>query len=302
MVADHDLPLQWCFKVELVFSSADDRICVDEGYIKIINLNVEQYLLQFVEKAKSLIFIGGTLEPRSEYQPLRAQALKTFEFSANHVVPPEHTFARTVSHSLDGKVQLDFRSTSRYQEHTLQALKAYIEFLRTQLTFNCGMVVFFPSFDFIKKFRDKFYPAGAPVPTPQRTGAGSSQVFAEERGGNAEQLLRDFEGSTKVKQCMLFAVVGGKVSEGINFRDDMCRCVVVVGLPYPNPQDPVLLEKMKYLDNVAKQRNKPGHAQYLTGKDYYQMRCMKAVNQCIGRAIRHKGDWASITKNILIKS
>ena len=40
------------------------------------------------------------------------------------------------------------------------------------------------------------------------------------------------------------------MSEGINFSDDMGRAVVVVGLPFGNPYDPVLQEKMKYLNNT----------------------------------------------------
>ena len=43
-------------------------------------------------------------------------------------------------------------------------------------------------------------------------------------------------------------VAGGKMSEGINFSDDLGRCVVVVGLPYPNARSPELVEKMNFLD------------------------------------------------------
>lgn len=30
------------------------------------------------------------------------------------------------------------------------------------------------------------------------------------------------------------------------------------------------------------------------GREYFEDLCMKAVNQCIGRVIRHRGDWAAI--------
>uniref|UniRef100_H2Z3N8 Helicase ATP-binding domain-containing protein n=1 Tax=Ciona savignyi TaxID=51511 RepID=H2Z3N8_CIOSA len=89
---------------------------------------------------------------------------------------------------------------------------------------------------------------------------------------------------------LLLSVVGGKMSEGINFSDELGRCVVMVGLPYPNSQSPELREKMNYLDRNMK-RHTDGRS---AGQLHYENLCMKAVNQSIGRAIRHRNDYASI--------
>jgi chromosome transmission fidelity protein 1 len=73
------------------------------------------------------------------------------------------------------------------------------------------------------------------------------------------------------------------MSEGINFSDGYARCVVVVGLPYPNANDIELKEKMQHATKNTS-----------NGSEYYENLCMKAVNQSIGRSIRHAKDYASI--------
>jgi len=44
---------------------------------------------------------------------------------------------------------------------------------------------------------------------------------------------------------VLLCVVG-RLSEGINFSDGLGRCVVMVGLPFPNPRDPELMERVRF--------------------------------------------------------
>ena len=91
------------------------------------------------------------------------------------------------------------------------------------------------------------------------------------------------------------------------------------GLPYPNPADPELAARMAFLDSqqqrpgqqaAAPRRGSPAAAaaarQRSTasslgaaassspGRQHYEDLCMKAVNQCVGRVIRTRTDWAAI--------
>lgn len=91
--------------------------------------------------------------------------------------------------------------------------------------------------------------------------------------------------------ALLLAVIGGSLSEGINFSDSLGRGVVVVGLPFPNPHSAEWKAKMQYITSKVNARGVDGKA---AARDYYENACMRAVNQCVGRAIRHKGDYAAI--------
>jgi chromosome transmission fidelity protein 1 len=91
--------------------------------------------------------------------------------------------------------------------------------------------------------------------------------------------------------ALLFAVIGGTLSEGINFSDTLGRGVVVVGLPFPNPHSAEWKAKTQYISDKATKNGQDGRA---AARDFYENACMRAVNQCVGRAIRHKNDYAAI--------
>ena len=64
----------------------------------------------------------------------------------------------------------------------------------------------------------------------------------------------------------------------------------MVGLPYAPPSDTELSERMKWLDAAGPEQGGGAGA----GRAHYEALCMRAVNQSIGRAIRHSRDFAAI--------
>ena len=59
-------------------------------------------------------------------------------------------------------------------------------------------------------------------------------VFVERRGMAQAALMRSLD-AFRQGPAALFAVVGGRVSEGLDFPDRELEVVVLVGIPYPKP-------------------------------------------------------------------
>ncbi|XP_028856722.1 Fanconi anemia group J protein homolog [Denticeps clupeoides] len=120
-------------------------------------------------------------------------------------------------------------------------------------------------------------------------------VITEPRGGGKgdfDELLQSYYDAIRhIGQrdgALLIAVCRGKVSEGLDFTDDNARAVVTVGIPFPNIKDLQVELKMKYNDQHAKARG------LLTGSRWYEIQAYRALNQALGRCIRHRNDWGAL--------
>ncbi|KAL3528782.1 hypothetical protein ACH5RR_008104 [Cinchona calisaya] len=92
--------------------------------------------------------------------------------------------------------------------------------------------------------------------------------------------------------AVFFAVCRGKVSEGLDFADHAGRAVVITGIPFATRTDPKVRLKREYLDEHA-QLQQLGH-KALTGEEWYSQQASRAVNQAVGRVIRHRHDYGAI--------
>lgn len=192
-------------------------------------------------------------------------------FSCGHVIPPENLVGFSLS-SGPSQRHLEFTFARRQDTEALDELGRIL--LNLSRVVPGGIVVFFPSYRFeelvVKRWREtKQFDeicARKPVFREPKQSDELAHVLTQYAAACAPSLTGE------PGNAMLLSVVGGKMSEGINFSDELARCVVMVGLPYPNARDPELLEKMSYLD-----KRQPG-----SGRLLYESLCMKAVNQSIG--------------------
>uniref|UniRef100_A0A670Z4X6 Regulator of telomere elongation helicase 1 n=1 Tax=Pseudonaja textilis TaxID=8673 RepID=A0A670Z4X6_PSETE len=82
-----------------------------------------------------------------------------------------------------------------------------------------------------------------------------------------------------------------EASEGLDFADKNGRGVIITGLPYPPRRDARILLKMQFLDEMKTGNQKQN---CLSGNAWYTQQASRAVNQAIGRVIRHRQDYGAI--------
>ncbi|GAY51226.1 hypothetical protein CUMW_132630 [Citrus unshiu] len=102
---------------------------------------------------------------------------------------------------------------------------------------------------------------------------------------------------TSTSGAVFFAVCRGKVSEGLDFADHAGRAVVITGMPFATMTDPKVRLKREYLDLQAQSQGgeyKETKLSFLSGEDWYNQQASRAVNQAVGRVIRHCHDYGAI--------
>lgn len=159
-----------------------------------------------------------------------------------------------------------------------------------------GLVAFFPSYAYLDQVISRWQakPAKATKNIWDRLQS-NKPTFRESKSGGVDNVLNEYsEAISTGLGGLLLSVIGGKLSEGINFSDALGRGVVVVGLPFPNIQSAQWKAKLEYVEHSIVKRTGRRDEGKAAAREFYENACMRAVNQSIGRAIRHKGDYAAI--------
>ena len=73
------------------------------------------------------------------------------------------------------------------------------------------------------------------------------RMFKETKG-NQNRTFQEFKDEiTKNGNAIMLIVFRAKFSEGYNFKDELCRTVIVIGLPYPSLGDSKVRLKYKLM-------------------------------------------------------
>lgn len=215
-------------------------------------------------------------------------------WSCGHVIPKSNLTVWPISTGLNN-VDFEFTYSKRNSQAIVNALG--LSLVEISAVIPDGLVIFFPSYSYLDQVVSQW----------QKEGNGASKsiwslllsrkpVFREAKDTlSADDVLQEYTQSVfNNRGGLLLSVVGGKMSEGINFSDRLGRGVIVVGLPFPNIQSAQWKAKLEYIEKSIIDRGGSRDEGRAAGREFTENACMRAVNQSIGRAIRHRNDFASI--------
>uniref|UniRef100_A0A3Q2ZJI7 DNA 5'-3' helicase n=1 Tax=Kryptolebias marmoratus TaxID=37003 RepID=A0A3Q2ZJI7_KRYMA len=234
----------------------------------------------------SIVLTSGTLSPMGSFSSELGVKF-TIQLEANHVINKSQVWVGTVGAGPQGRklcATFQHAETFAFQDEVGALL------LRVCQVMTKGVLCFLPSYKMMDKLRDRWTNTGLWNQLEEQ-----KTVITEPRGGSKgefDELLQMYYDAIKFCEgtdgALLIAVCRGKVSEGLDFTDDNARAVVTIGIPFPNIKDLQVELKMKYNDQHCKSRG------LLPGHRWYEIQAYRALNQALGRCIRHRNDWGAL--------
>ncbi|XP_071966943.1 regulator of telomere elongation helicase 1 isoform X3 [Engystomops pustulosus] len=236
---------------------------------------------------RSIILTSGTLCPLTSFT-MEMQIPFPVTLENPHVIEKHQIWVGVVPQGPDG-AQLSSAFDRRFSTDYLSSLGKTIGNIARVVPH--GLLVFFPSYPVMDKSLEFWKENGLSSRIDD-----VKPMFVEPRGkGMFTEIIDAFYEriqAPKNSGASFFAVCRGKASEGLDFADCNGRGVIITGLPFPPRMDPRVILKMQFLDEMR--RTQGAAEKYLSGQEWYRQQASRAVNQAIGRVIRHRQDYGAI--------
>ncbi len=242
----------------------------EESFLRMIQKKQDDYA--FIIKALDASIISKNIINNSHSFIAVSATLKPIEMYAKILGAEDYEILKVKS-PFEEKNRLDIiitNTTTKYEKRGQETYKKYAEILQEAFKKIPGnIIVFFPSYNLIERIT--YY--------IEETN-GKRALFEKKSLTSQEKksLLEEFK-KNKEKGSVLFAVVSGSFGEGIDLPGDYLKGVIVIGLPFEQPD----LETKKLIEYYDKK--------YLQGWNYgYLYPAFNKIFQNAGRLIRTPKD------------
>jgi len=186
----------------------------DDGSVAldVRNIDPSNKLQEIAQAHACCVLISGTLSPIESYRRYYFGDLPVTTISLPNSFPPEN---RRVLCAND-------ITTAYSMRRDRENLARTEDYITTFAALPGNLAIYFPSYDLLNTFAERCAPR-----------IRKKQVYIEPKDtGTAAAMLREFMGLPGTgRSGVLFAVCGGKWSEGLDYRGEMLSGALVIGLP-----------------------------------------------------------------------
>eukprot|EP00927_Polykrikos_kofoidii_P068069 TRINITY_DN63462_c0_g1_i1.p1 TRINITY_DN63462_c0_g1~~TRINITY_DN63462_c0_g1_i1.p1 ORF type:complete len:1049 (+),score=115.86 TRINITY_DN63462_c0_g1_i1:74-3148(+) len=259
--------------------------------LSVVNVHPEAVFQSIAENAHCIVIASGTLAPvesfAAELGCVFGDRLLLPALEASHVIEASQFGVAFVGQSRRG---LDLRCVSDRMSDRAFLVELGCTVFEIAVAIPGGVLVFFPSrssLDMAVRVWQEPYAAGQSL----WDALAARKKHVGHEGGRedaAQALARHEEAVLREGSAVFFCVYRGQFGEGLSLSDDAVRGVVCVGIPLP-PLKPAVRLKRLYNDAVAAS-SRIECPRMLDGDTWYRLGAYRAVNQALGRVVRHRGD------------
>lgn len=128
-------------------------------------------------------------------------------------------------------------------------MKAFLEFLaKISVTVPQGILVFFPSYNTQEEYR-KLIMTDLKI---KKALYASKDLFFENPHSDISPQFKKYQNCCQnEKGGIFFLIFRGKFSEGLDFKNELARLVIIMGIPFSNIKDIKLEAKRQYQNEVS---------------------------------------------------
>jgi Rad3-related DNA helicase len=164
--------------------------------------------------------------------------------SCPHIIEPDQ--AKTYIVTKGPNIRLNFSYENRHNRDMYSELGLVL----TEIIKNTknGVVVFFPSYQLLEETVKHFNTSKVISKIYEHK---TLHVESRENAQFTTTLESYLKAAQTPKGAVLFALIRGKISEGLDFADEKCRAVIIVGVPYPARKDIKVVAKIQYLNELG---------------------------------------------------
>lgn len=250
-------------------------------------LNAAVPFKELSDSARSIIVTSGTLTPLESFAG-ELNINFSIAKSLPHVVNVQEQVYTSVVANGPGLVRMDttYRNTSnfKFQDSLGAAIVEYCKIIPG------GVLIFFPSYRLLNLLVQRWKSSGCWEQIELTKGLIVCESSKRGREFKDDMKAYNYAAHTPDGAVML-GVCRGKISEGLDFKDDAARGVLIIGIPYPSFMCPQLKRKREWNDHERKENERE---ELLSGSAWYDMQAFRALNQAVGRCVRHRKDYGAI--------